>query len=173
MTFYIGLIGSIILVSGAAYPARALTHPIRSLKNWLFALGGLAMLIYSILNYIAGGLVFFVFLQVLVSLASILMLSNVREDKSGPVILGLAAFMVVWSLSLIETYTTVFFIIGLGGIAFGYILKAGTSRRNLALFAGSVLIALFSYIEASWIFFWLNVFFALFSGYYAWKLRKN
>jgi hypothetical protein len=42
----------------------------------------------------------------------------------------------------------------------------GTIRRVLALTLGSALIAIFSYIEASWIFFWLNVFFALFSAYY-------
>jgi len=35
---------------------------------------------------------------------------------------------------------------------------------------GGALIALFSYFEVNWIFFWLNVFFAIFSGYYVYKM---
>ncbi len=52
-------------------------------------------------------------------------------------------------------------------------MKAGTSRREFALFAGSALIAFFSYLTATWVFFWLNVFFALFSGYYLLKTLRH
>jgi len=173
LPFIFGLVGSLILVSGAAYPVKKFKHPIKSTKNWLFALGGFLMLIYSILNYLEGGPVFFIFLQGLVNIASIFMLSNTHENISTPIIIGASIFLIAWSMTLFEGYNTIFFIIGLSGIATGYVLHTGTYRRNLALFIGSALIALFSYIESSWIFFWLNVFFAIFSGYYSWKLRKT
>ncbi|MBT7703261.1 hypothetical protein HN748_03435, partial [Candidatus Peregrinibacteria bacterium] len=62
------------------------------------------------------------------------------------------------------------FIFGLLGIALGYALGPATKRGNIALTTGSLLIAVFSYLVADWIFFWLNTFFAIFSGYYAIKL---
>jgi len=169
-TFLIGLTGALILVAGAAYPERHVTHPAKSLKNWLFAIGGLCMLVYSTLNYIAGGPIFFIFLQALVNVASIFMMLNVPDTIDTPLI-GLTGLgMIAWSLYLFEGYITVFFIIGLSGIGMGYAMEGGTFRRDAALTLGSALIALFSYLTASWIFFWLNIFFAIFSGYYAWRL---
>ncbi|MDP2691465.1 MAG: hypothetical protein U1C97_00920 [Candidatus Gracilibacteria bacterium] len=172
ITFPIGILGGLILVIGAAYPDKPVRHPVQSTRNWLLSIGGLLMLTYSILNYLEGGPVFFIFLQGLINIASIFMMSNAPEKISTPIIVVSGMSLIVWSLSLFEGINTFFFIIGLSGIALGYVLKPGTFRRNLALFTGSVLIAVFSYIEASWIFFWLNVFFAIFSGYYSWKLWK-
>ncbi len=173
ITFLIGVIGALVLVAGAAYPAKKVKHPTHSAKNWLFAVGGLIMLIYSILNYLAGGAIFFIFIQILVNISSILMMSN-TSDKVDSVIISIAGVsLIAWSLTLFEGYNTVFFILGLVGIALGYALETGTFRRNFALTIGAILIAIFSYIEASWIFFWLNIFFALFSGYYTFKLRSS
>lgn len=166
INFWIGILGSLILVAGAAYPIEKVTSPIKSKKNWLFAVGGLFMLTYSIINYMQGGPIFFVMLQILVNISSILMMLN-TPDKFDVSILSIAGIaLIIWALNLFEGYNTVFFIIGLLGIGIGYALNGGTVKRNLALTVGSALIAIFSYIEASWIFFWLNVFFALFSGYY-------
>ncbi len=128
------------------------------------------MLIYAIFGYSVGGPIFFIFLEVLVVIASVLMMINV-DDRIDTAIISIAGvILIIWSLTLFEGYNTIFFIVGLSGIGLGYAFEMGTLRRGLALTLGSVLIALFSYIEASWIFFWLNVFFALFSGYYVVRL---
>jgi len=169
--FLIGVIGALVLVTGAAVPAKRVAHPVKSLKNWLFAIGGLIMLAYAILNYLAGGSVFFIFLQALVNVSSVLMMLNVPDKIDTPIIVAAGIILIIWSLRLFEGYNTIFFVVGLSGVGVGYVLETGTVRRNLILALGSVLIAIFSYIEASWIFFWLNAFFAIFSGYYAWKLK--
>lgn len=171
-TFLIGLLGSLLLVTGSAWPDKRVKHPAKSAKNWLFTIGALFMLFYASLNYLAGGEVFYVFLQIFANFSSVLMLSNVRENISTPLVVGAGVLMLIWSLTLLKDFNTVFFILGLIGIAYGYVMPAATFRRNLALTLGSALIALFSYITGTWIFFWLNTFFAIFSGYYTWKVRK-
>ncbi len=173
--FITGLIGSLILVLGAAWPNIGNpNYPAKSFKNWLFAIGGFIMLLYSIFGYQQGGLVFFVILEILVLIASILMMLHV-DDKIDSTVLSISGLaLIIWSLFLFEGYNTIFFIFGLTGIGLGYAFDNGTLRRDIALTAGSALIAVFSYLEASWIFFWLNVFFAIFSGYYLWKnLNKH
>lgn len=163
----IGIIGSLILVTGAAWPeGQDAKHPIKYFKNWLFTIGGFSMLIYAILGYLEGGPIFFIFLQGLVGISSILMMAAINDKIGGPIITTGGLILIGWSLYLFDGYNTVFFIIGLMGIGLGYAFKMGTLRRPLALTLGSILIAIFSYIEASFIFFWLNVFFAIFSGYY-------
>jgi hypothetical protein len=164
--FFTGIAGSLVLVTGAAWPTGKAKHPALSFKNWLFAVGGLIMLIYAVLGYQQDGPIFFVFLQILIVIASVLMMLNTPDKIDTPIIVIIGLGLIVWSLYLFDGYNTVFFILGLSGIALGYTLEMGTVRRSLALTLGSALIALFSYIEMSWIFFWLNTFFALFSGYY-------
>lgn len=167
--FLTGLIGSLILVTGAAWPETKTSHPVKSIKNWLFGIGGLIMLLYAIFGYQQGGPIFFVMLEILVVIASILMMLN-TDDRIDTTIISISGLgLIVWSLYLFEGYSTVFFILGLSGIGLGYAFKMATFRRNLALTLGSILIALFSYVEKSWIFFWLNVFFAIFSLYYLTK----
>lgn len=173
--FLTGLLGSLVLVAGAAWPENKVQKsPVKSTKNWLFAIGGLIMLIYSIFGYQIGGSVFYVFLELLVCLASILMMLNVRDSIDTPIIVVSALGLIGWSLYLSQGYSTIIFITGLCGIGLGYALKMGSIKRDIALTLGSALIALFSYIEASWVFFWLNIFFALFSGHYLLKnLKRN
>ena len=173
ITFLTGLLGSLILITGAAWPDTKTSHPARSLKNWLFAIGGFVMLIYALLNYQNGGPIFFVILQLLVNISSVFMMLNTSDKIDVPIIGLSGTALIVWSLYLFEGYNTVFFIIGLSGIGIGYVLDAGSLKRSAALTIGSTLIALFSYIEHSWIFFWLNVFFALFSVYGGWKLQQS
>ena len=168
--FLTGLAGSLVLVTGAAWPiAKEKIVPLKSVKNWLFAIGGLIMLLYAILGYMTGGPIFFVFLEILVVIASVLMMINISDVIDTTIISITGAAFITWSLYLFEGYNTIFFIIGLSGIGLGYAFEMGTLRRSLALMLGSILIAIFSYIEASWVFFWLNAFFALFSGYYVVK----
>jgi len=173
--FLTGLLGSLILVTGAAWPVKTnIKHPALSSKNWLFAIGGFIMLIYAFLGYQQGGAIFFVFFEVLVLIASILMMLNTSDKVDFPIITICGLGLIIWSLYLFEGYNTIFFILGLSGIGLGYAFQMGTLRRSIALMFGGALIALFSYFEASWVFFWLNSFFALFSAFYVYKgLLKN
>lgn len=173
LAFLTGLLGSLALVSGAAWPESKDHHNARkSVKNWLFAIGSFIMFIYAILGYIAGGPVFFVILEIMVMIAITLMMLNTSDKVDIRVIGTSGAALTIWSLFLFKDYTTIFFIVGLITTALGYALEMATVRRNLALALGSILIALFSYLESSWIFFWLNVFFAIFSAYYLVKSLK-
>ena len=168
--FLTGIVGSHILVTGAAWPGdKDVNHPAKSLKNWLFAVGGLTMLAYALLGYFAGGPIFFVILEIFIVVASVFMMLNTPDKIDTPIISLIGIGLIIWSLSLFEGYNTIVFILGLSVIGLGYAFTMGTLRRSVALTLGSILIALFSYIEASWIFFWLNVFFALFSAYYVYK----
>lgn len=165
-----GLAGSLILAAGAAWPEiKDIKHPAKSSKNWLFAIGGFIMLLYTIFNYRQGGPIFFLILQILVAISSILMMLNTPDKVDTPILSISSLGLIIWSLYLFEGYNTVFFILGLCGIGLGYAFQMGTLRRSIALTLGSGLIALFSYIETNWIFFWLNVFFAVFSAYYVYK----
>lgn len=168
--FVTGLVGSLILVIGAGWSeGKDVKHPVKSFKNWLLAIGAYIMLLYAVLGYQQGGSVFFVILEILPAIASIFMMLNTPDIIDTPAI-GISTLgLIVWSLYLFSNYNTVFFILGLSGIGMGYAFQMGTLRRSVALTFGSLLIAVFSYMEASWIFFWLNAFFALFSGYYVYK----
>lgn len=166
LSFGIWLLWSLILVTGAARPVETTKIPYKSIKNWLFGVGGLIMLLYAILGYLNGGPVFFIFLEVLVAISSILMMLN-TNDRFDTTILSISGIvLIVWSLTLFEWYSTILFILGLIGLGLGYAFKMNTLRRDLALMIGSLFVAVFSYIEASRVFFWLNIFFALFSLYY-------
>lgn len=173
--FFTGLIGSLVLVTGAAWPeAKDIRRPAKSFKNWVLAVGGLLMFFYAMFGYQQGGPIFFVILQILVAITSILMMLNTDDRIDTAVITVSGLGLIIWSLYLFEGYNTIIFILGLIGVGLGYAFQMGTLRRSVALTVGSVLIALFSYIEVNWIFFWLNVFFAIFSMYYVIKqVAKN
>lgn len=184
--FYIGLLGSLVLVGGAAWPEKPVSAnstkaqnydtnaPLKSTKNWLFAVGGFIMLLYSILGfYFLHRSIFFVLLESLVLIASVMMMVDL-DDKIDAVVMSFSSLgFILASLFLFEDYSTVLFILGLGGIGMGYAFKMGTIRRNLALLLGSFLIAVFSYLKTDWIFFWLNAFFGLFSLYYLLKVMRH
>lgn len=173
MGFWTGIIGSLVLVAGAAWPDRPVKNARLSAKNWLFAVGGVLMLLYAVIGWQNGGALFFVILELLVVFATVLMMTN-TPDRFDEIVLPLVTLgMIVWALAMFEGYATVVFILGLCGVGLGYALDAGSVRREAALTAGSALIALFSYLEASWIFFWLNFFFALFSVWYLTKALRT
>ena len=141
-SFLTGLIGSLVLVAGAAWPDPKRTSTLRNpLKNWMFFVGGLIMLAYSIIGYLSGGPIFFLILEILVAVSSLMMMLNFHEKIAVPIIAISSLSLIIWSFYLFESYNTVFFIIGLSGIALGYGFKIGTLRRNLSLTLGSALIA--------------------------------
>lgn len=171
--FYIGFIGSIILVTGAAWPIVKVKCPVCSIKNWLFVVGNILMFTFALLGFLSGGTIFFVILQILIAVSTLMMMIDVPDKYDIPIIGISGVVLIVWSLFLFEGYNTILFIIGLTILALGFALQMGTARRNFALALGSILIAIFSYMEMNWIFFWLNTFFACFSGYYAIKLLSK
>ena len=171
ITFWVGIIGSLILVTGAGWPGeKEHTAPTKSTKNWLFAIGGLAMLAYAILNSMYHQApFFFVIFEIFMAITSVLMMLD-TDDKLDTIIVSIAATVfIIWSLYLFEGYTTIIFIIGLCVTGLGFAFEMGSRRRDIALTIGSATIAIFSFIASSWIFFWLNAFFAVFSGYYLYK----
>lgn len=165
-TFLVGLIGSLITVTGAAWNEKRKVEALKSIKNWLFAVGAIFLLTYAIMGYLSGGSIFYVMIESMVIIASILMMVD-ANDKTDTIILSVFGLgFVTWSLYLFEDLKTLYFIVGLTGVSLGYALEMGSIKRSAALTIGSILIAIFSYTEQNWIFFWLNVFFAIFSGYY-------
>lgn len=167
LTFFIGILWSLVLLVGAAYPEELkIKKPIQSKKNWLFGIWWLMMLAYAIMWYLAWWAIFFVFLEVLIAIASILMMLN-TNDRLDAVILSISGIaLAIRSLYLFEGYATIIFILGLAWLGLWYAFKMGSLRRDLALTIWSLLVAFFSYLEASRIFFFLNIFFAVFSLYY-------
>ena len=172
LPFVLGLIGSLILVIGAAYPVEKTKIPTKSVKNWLFGIWWLIMLLYAVIWYLNGWPVFFVFLEILILIASILMMLNTKDRFDMSVIGVSGMILIIRSLSLFEWYSTIIFIVGLASLALWYAFKMNTLRRDLALMVWGFLIAIFSYLEASRIFFWLNAFFTLFSLYYTIKFIR-
>lgn len=170
---WLGWIGGAILVLGSAWPEHAKEKATKSIKNWLFVVGTVGLLLYSIFNYMLGGSIFYVFLEGLAVVASVLMMLELK-DKTDSLILGpLAGILVVISWVMGEGIETTLFILGLLGIGLGYALTPMSAKRQGALFLGSVLIAWFSYLQSNAVFLWLNVFFAVFSLYYLGKVWKK
>ena len=171
--FLTGIAGGITLVVGAMLPAKKVKNPITSPKNLAFGIGGLLMLIFSVLDfYFNSAPFFFVILQILVNISTILMFANTDDRLDAKILTTAGAGCVFWSIFLFQDFSTIFFILGLLGIGLGYAFDTGSFRRNFSLFLGSVLIAIFSFIGESWIFFWLNLFFAVFSGFHSVKLWR-
>ncbi|MAE68303.1 MAG: hypothetical protein QF793_01965 [Candidatus Peribacteraceae bacterium] len=170
--FLIGLIGSIILVTGAAWPALKVKHPVLSRKNQLFAVGNACMFAYAILQYFGGGSFFFILEQILIAVSTVLMLLNTKDRIVAPVIALVGSGLIVYSLYLFQGMETVILIVGLTGLGIGFAMNPGSQRRQIALGIGSALIAYFSYLVKDPIFLWLNTFFAIFSFYHAWRLKS-
>ena len=172
--FWIGIVGSIILLTWAARPGEKwLKSPIQSIKNWLFAIWGVIMLVYAILWFMTWWSIFFVLLESLIVISSILMMLN-TNDHIDTIVLSISGIiLIIRSLFLFEGYSTIIFILGLAWLGLGYAWNMGSLRRNIALSLGAILLALFSYLEVNRVFFWLNLFFALFSLWYTIKRLRS
>lgn len=173
--FLTGLISSIILVIGSAWPdPKKTVKPIRTFKHWIFGIGNFGMLAYaSLAFFLEANPIFFVLLEILCAASSVLILLDVKEKISTRLIVVSGLALLIWSLFLFEDSTTVFFILGLVALALGFISKDNV-KRNAVFLLGCILISTFSFIKEDWIFFWLNAVFGLFSGFYLLKaLRKR
>lgn len=170
LSFLTGIVGSIVLLIWAAWPIEKTKEPIKSVKNWFFAIGSFIMLLYAVFGYLAGGSIFFIVLELLVMLAVLLMMLDTNDRLDTWLISVAGILLVVRSLFLFPSVNMVLFIIAFVILWLGYAYDMHSVRRYLGLTLGGALIALSSYLDASRIFFWLNVFFALFSLYYTLKL---
>lgn len=171
--FLIGTLGAVITVLGVAWPSPKHTSSPYCTKNYVFAVGNSLMFAYAVLQYTQGGTLFFVLLECLVVIATILMFAS-KSDTINTYILTLSgAVFVGWSLYISKDVYTILFIIGLTILCLGYSFTINTLRRYVAFTVGSLCIAIFSYLEANWIFFALNIFFAVFSGWYLLLRARN
>ncbi len=173
--FLTGLISSIILVIGSAWPdPKKNIKPIRTFKHWIFGVGNFGMLAYATLAFfLQANPIFFVILEILCAASSVLILADVKEKISTRLIMISALALLVWSFFLFEDSTTIFFILGLSAVAVGFTSKDNV-KRNAAFVLGCILISTFSFVKEDWIFFWLNAVFGLFSAFYLLKaLRKR
>jgi hypothetical protein len=173
--FITWILWAIVLLIGAAYPEeKSVKRPTKSIKNRLFGIWWIIMLIYAILWYIIfWGSIFFIILEILIVISCALMMLN-TNDKFDTSVIGISwIILIIWSMYLFQWYTTIIFVLWLALLGLWYAFNMGSLRRDLMLTFGSILIAIFSYIEASRIFFWLNIFFALFSLYYTIKRLRS
>ena len=169
----IGIVGWIVLIIGAAWPIETTKKPTKSVKNRLFGIGWCIMLLYSILWYLSWLSIFFIFLQILIFIASILMMLNTDDRIDASILSVSGIILIILSLYMFQWYTTIIFIFGLAWLGLWYAFKMNTLRRNLALMIWGILVAVFSYLDANRIFFWLNIFFWLFSLYYVIKIIRS
>lgn len=158
MNQVIGLIGSAILVF-----ASSLHYSKKSIKKYLFSFGNLCMFAYSLLNFIDGGSIFFIYLQILINFSSLLLWLDIKDKYDQPLVLSLGALLTYFALTIHLDYLTLTFVIGIITLALGFSTDTKKPTHNLFLFAGSLLIAIFSFIQKDLIFLILNAFFALFS----------
>jgi hypothetical protein len=110
------------------------------------------MLLYAVFGYLQGGELFYVFLEVFISIGSVLMMLDLDDRIDAIVLATGGAVFVIWSLMLFKGYDTVIFVIGLSILALGYTFKMRSLRRDVSLTCGSALISVFSYIGSNWIF---------------------
>ncbi len=168
---FVGTLGAIILVTGAAWPIST-GHPGKSIKNWLFLIGAIFMLGYSSWSYYLGGVIFFIFLQLFVLTSNISLVINLNKKWAQPLVIVAGIVFTLISLYLLEDSTTIPFILGLSTLAYGYVSDPATQKGEIFLTIGSILLSIFSYLVGDMVFFALNAFFTVFSAYYVWKLRE-
>lgn len=170
-SFWLGIIGSLILVSGAAWPIpRKLKNARASTKDRLLLIWSLIMFLFALIWYYNWSSIFFVILEILVIISCVLMMSNTNDRVDATVLSVSWIALVIRSLYLFQWYTTIIFIIWLVVLGLWYAFDTWSLRRDIALTVWSIFVALFSLLEPNRIFFWLNLFFAIFSWYY---LVKN
>lgn len=164
---FAGIAGSVLLVVGSAWPDKKnINNPRESIKNWLFLIGNLIMLGYALLQYLEDGAIYFVLLEVLIFIATILMMLDFK-DKWKALGVGVSGvFLTAWALFLFDKMQILIFILGLIIVGLGYVFENNSMRKDFALTVGSLLIVVYSFMENEWVFFWLNLFFSIFAGYY-------
>lgn len=158
MNQVIGIIGSIILLLASSFH-----YSKKSIKKYLFTLGNLCMFAYALFNFIDGGSIFFIYLQILINFSSLLLWLNMNDKYDQPLILGLGGLLTYLALDINLDFLTLLFVIGIITLALGFSTDTKKPTHNIFLFAGSMLIAIFSFYHKDLIFFTLNLFFSIFS----------
>jgi hypothetical protein len=174
-TFLIGIVWSIALIIWAAYPdSWKNKNPTKSIKNQLFTLWSVVMLIFSILWYLQWWDILFILLQILILISCVLMMIDI-DDKIDSIIIWISWITLIWlSIFFSNSYNTIIFILWLIWLWLGYAFKMWSLRRDIALTLWSLSVVIFSYLEWNLIFLRLNIFFCLFSLYYTIKrFQKN
>lgn len=166
ITTSIGIIATIFLTIGALYPIEQVKRPVDSVKNWIFTVGSLTMLGYAIAGYLAWWEIFFIYWELLIALACLLMMLDVNDKRDGSIITLVSIGLFVWGFPSFQwphmfLFSIAFFVLGLG-----YVFDMTSIRRYIGLTLWGILIALASYVDGGGTFFWLNLFFAIFSLYY-------
>ena len=173
LTFLIGIIGAIILTIGAAWPIEKTNVPTKSVKNWLLVVWSLIMLLYTIFWFINGGWIFYLYSEILIGIAAILMMITTKERMNLRIISTLWLLMIILSIISFPGFPALLFMIAFIILSLGYVSGMHSRNRYLWLGIWGLLIALSSYLGASRIFFWLNTLFGLFSLYYLTKLVRS
>lgn len=170
-TNLIGIIWGIILVFGAARQEKNTPiHPRNSVKERLFAIWWIIMFIYSIFHYFEGGSPLYILLEIFICIASRLKMMKEQWKNDMRTLWFLGASLITISYLINQTEQIIRFISWFIIVSLWYISKGGTTNRNAALTIWWLLISIFSYLEMSWIFFAVNVFFTFFAAHYRKKL---
>lgn len=166
ITSLLGIVGAVLLVIAALYPTKIITTPATSLKNRLFALGSFMMLLYAGMWYLAGWSNVILLTEILIVMSCIFMLTNIRVRVATWIVALFGILFLIWSLWSFGWYDNILLFI-LGGIvlSIGYVAPMQSYQRWIGLTLWGILLVIFSYIWSSWIFFWLNIWFALGTGY--------
>ena len=106
----------------------------------MFFVGGLIMLAYSIIGYLSGGPIFFLILEILVAVSSLMMMLNFHEKIAVPIIAISSLSLIIWSFYLLKATTQFFYNRSFRNRPRLRVLNC-TLRRNLSLTLGSALIA--------------------------------
>lgn len=169
----LGILGSLVLTVGAALP-EASSKKVASYKvpkNLILSLGNLMIITYAILNYlISDASPLYVFLEGLILLATIFMLLDIPDRVEIPAVIIATLAALGLSFWWSQDLSVWWFVLGLGGVSLGFILPPTGSIRSIAFTVGSGFICIFSFLHSDWVFFGLNLAFALVS---VWRWRKS
>lgn len=166
ITTSIGIIATIFLVIGAFYPIENVEKPVYSVKNWIFTVGSLTMLMYAIAGYLAWWQIFFIYWELLIALACLLMMLDINDRRDGSIITVASIGLFVWGFPSFQSTDMFLFSIAFLVLGLGYVFDMNSIRRYIGLTLWGIFIAISSYVDGGWTFFWLNLFFAIFSLYY-------
>lgn len=173
LSFLTGIIGASILTIGAAWPIEKTNVPTKSVKNWLFVVWSLIMLLYTIFWFINGGGIFYLYSEILIGIASILMMITTKERMNLRIIGILWLLMIILSIFSFPGFPALLFMIAFIILSLGYVSDMHSKNRYLWLGIWGLLIALSSYLGASRIFFGLNTLFGLFGLFYLVQIIRS
>lgn len=148
LSFIIGVVGAVCTVIGAGWPDKVPKKPRFSVKNRLFFVGNTLVFCYSVLLAREGGTVFFLYLESVVMLGTILMMTTIPKIYNVIATSVLGLFFVFRVLLGTQDRQTLIFVVGLTGLTIGFVSPAATLQREGALTLGSIGVAIYSYVTS-------------------------